>query len=99
MDHAGLAPPILADSTRRETGVGNELIHPLGTELIPLPQGMQLPTNQRAKTTAPRQNGEISVHLVPGVTHRGVHVADMQLLWTGEHTLGHEVAAADHQLS
>ena len=28
-----------------------------------------------------------------------MHVTDMQLLWTGEHTLGHEVAATDHQLN
>ena len=75
------------------------MIHPLSTELVPLPQSMQLPANQGAEAT-PRQGraGKIGMHLVPGVSHRGMHVADMQLLWAGEHTLGHKMAAADHKL-
>ena len=100
MDHAGLAPPVLADATRRETGVGNEVVHPLSTELVPLPQSMQLPANQRAQTTpSQRRTLQISVHLVPGVTHGCVHITDVQLVRRRQHTLGNQVAAADHQLS
>ena len=38
------------------------------------------------------------MHLIPGVTHGGVHVAEMQLIRGRQHALGHQVAAADHQL-
>ena len=37
------------------------------------------------------------MHLVPGVAHGGVHVAEMQLFGGGEHPLGHQVVAAEHQ--
>jgi len=99
-NHAGLPPPVLADSTRRETGVGNEVIYPLSTEVVPLPQSMQLPSNQGAQTT-PRQRRtlQISVQLVPGVTHECVHITDVQLVRSHQHTLGYQVAAADHQLN
>ena len=74
------------------------MINPLSTELIPLTQSMQLPADQRTET-APGQGGalEISVHLIPGVADRGVHIADMQLIGSGEHPLRHQMAAADHQ--
>ena len=39
------------------------------------------------------------MHLIPGVTHRCVHITDVQLVWGGQHTFGHQVTAADHKLS
>ena len=59
---------------------------------------MELPADQRAQT-APRQGrvAQVGVHLVPGVAHRGVHVAHMALIRAGEHALGHQMAAAHHQ--
>ncbi len=100
MDHAGLPPPVLANSTRRETRIGNEVVHPLSTEMVPLPQSMQLPANQRAQTTpSQRRTLKISVHLVQGVTHGCVHITDVQLVRRRQHTLGNQEAAADHYLS
>ena len=38
------------------------------------------------------------MHLIPGVTHGGVHITEVQLIRCRQHALGHQVAAADHQL-
>ena len=68
--------------------------------MIPLPQDVKLPTDQRPQATTGQYGPlQIGVHLIPGVAHRGVHIAQMQLIGRGENPLGHQVAAADHQLS
>ena len=99
MNDLGVPSPELADPASGETGVGDQVINPLSTQLIPLTQGMQLPTDQGAEATA-RQAGspEIGVHLIPGVTHWGMHVTHMQLIGRGQNTLRNQMAAADHQI-
>ena len=99
MQHLGLAPPELLNAAGSEAGIRQQVIDALGAELVPLAQGMQLPANQRAEPPL-RQSGtaEISVHLIPGVTHRCVDVAEMQLIRSRQHPFGHQMTAADHQL-
>ena len=97
MHHLGPPAPAATDAPGREAGVGHQPIHPLGAEGIPLPQLVELEPHQRSEGAA-RQGGtlEIGVHLIPGVTHRGVYIAHMQLVRADEHPLSHQVAAAHH---
>ena len=59
---------------------------------------MQLRANQGTEA-APGQSrlAQVGMHLIPGVTHGGVDIAQMALIRAGQHPLGHQVAAADHQ--
>ena len=96
--HLGAAAPVAADAGGREAGVGHQLVGPLAAGQIPLPQLVQLQANQGTKGTAGQGRlGQVGVHLVPGITHGGVHITDMELVGTGQHPLGHQVAAAHHQ--
>jgi len=81
MQHLRLASPELSDPASGEPRIGQQHIDAGRTELIPLPQGMQLPTNQRTESTS-RQRGslQIGMHLIPGVAHRRMDIADVQLL-------------------
>ena len=73
------------------------MINTLRTELVPLTQSVELTANQGPEPSA-HQNGvsEIGVHLIPGVAHRGVDVTHVELIRSCQHSLGHEVTAADH---
>ena len=100
VQHLGLTSPELLNAPGGEAGIRQQVIDPLGAELVPLAQGMQLPADQRAKATTGQCGSlQIGVHLIPCVADRGVHIAQMQLLGRGKNPLGHKVAAADHQLS
>jgi hypothetical protein len=99
VQHLGLTSPELLNAPGGEAGIRQQVIDPLGAELVPLAQGMQLPADQRPEPP-PRQcrSAEVSVHLIPGVSHRRVHVAEMQLIRSRQHPFGHKMTAADHQL-
>ena len=100
MNHLGFTAPVLTNAACCEAGIGNQMVHPLGAELIPQPQPMQLPADHRTQARShQRRAREIRVHLIPGVAHGGVDITDMQLIRAGEHPLGHQMTAADHQLS
>ena len=59
---------------------------------------MELEPHQRSEGAAGQGRMlEIGVHLIPGITHRGVHIAHMQLVRADEHPLCHQVAAAQHK--
>ena len=96
--HGGLAAPVAADARGRKAGVRQQLIRALAAQDIPLAQLMQLRANQGPQTT-PGQGGlaQVGVHLIPGVAHGGMDIAQMALVRTGQHTLGHQMAAAEHQ--
>ena len=42
---------------------------------------------------------EVGMHLIPGVTHRRMHITDMELVGRREHPFAHKVTTADHQIS
>ena len=75
------------------------MVDPLRARVVPKPDAVQ----EVARERAPEALGDggfaqILLLQIPGVTHRRVAIADVQLPRCGENTLGHGVRIADDQI-
>ena len=96
MDNGGLAAPVFADAPGHMAGIGHEVVHPLGAEEVPLPQGRQQQAHGQAgePPRAPHVGGPV----VPQIAHGRVAVADVQAVGPGDDPLGGPGLAGDDQI-
>ena len=92
VDDGGGAAPDLLDPLGDVAAVGDEAIHAGGGGAVPMPHPVQQPAGiERHRPALEPGLPQVLVLQVPGIAHRAVDVADMQLARPGDDALGHRM--------
>jgi hypothetical protein len=81
VDHVRLASIAARDALAHERGVGDEVRDAIARPSIPLTKAVERTVREPAPPSrADAVGGQVLVAQVPGVSHRGVAIADVQLV-------------------